>query len=315
MRIAPGGAPQNHVGLQPRWQAAACPLPPLDRYASAPLPPAEEEKLQALLAECRAATSRPYYDAEADARARAAYYGDLVEQAAQLPPNELARRLTTLLTRTHTTRLEYDPSRHLYPTVDRHPDGKLHSIYSGRTMAVEDVIRHDFALQCATSMDAATVGLFASWSDLGAVFNCEHVVPQGWFDRREPMRGDLHHLFTCDPVCNGLRGNLPYFEDVVPGEKVPDCGTVSPDQTRFEPGHGRGAVARATLYFLLRYPGQVDEIDQRCLDTLLKWHREEPPGLYERHRNVEIALRQGNRNPLIDFPEWADRVVYQLRRK
>ncbi|MGW1681571.1 endonuclease [Saccharopolyspora sp. NPDC002376] len=27
-------------------------------------------------------------------------------------------------------------------------------------------------------------------------YNCEHVVPQSRFGNREPMRGDLHHLFA-----------------------------------------------------------------------------------------------------------------------
>lgn len=27
-------------------------------------------------------------------------------------------------------------------------------------------------------------------------FTCEYVVPRSWFDEREPMRGDLHHLFA-----------------------------------------------------------------------------------------------------------------------
>lgn len=37
---------------------------------------------------------------------------------------------------------------------------------------------------------------------LEVTLNCEHVVPQSWFDRNQPMRGDLHHLFACNPSCN-----------------------------------------------------------------------------------------------------------------
>jgi endonuclease G, mitochondrial len=29
-------------------------------------------------------------------------------------------------------------------------------------------------------------------------FNCELVVPRSWLAKREPMRGDLHHLFACE---------------------------------------------------------------------------------------------------------------------
>jgi endonuclease I len=31
---------------------------------------------------------------------------------------------------------------------------------------------------------------------------------------------------------------------------------------------------------------------------------------YERHRNFAIAELQGNRNPLIDHPDWAERIDF-----
>ncbi|MCE0446644.1 endonuclease [Streptomyces tricolor] len=37
-------------------------------------------------------------------------------------------------------------------------------------------------------------------------------MPQSWFAKREPMRGDLHHLFACEPECNSFRGNIPYTD-------------------------------------------------------------------------------------------------------
>jgi len=74
-------------------------------------------------------------------------------------------------------------------------------------------------------------------------------------------------------------------------------------------GDGKGAVARATLYFLLRYPGQIGhggELKKDRLQVLLNWHRNGPVTSYERHRNAAIFEIQGNRNPLIDYPDWAD---------
>src|SRR3712207_7679841 len=82
-------------------------------------------------------------------------------------------------------------------------------------------------------------------------YNCEHVVPQSWFAKREPMRGDLHHLFACESDCNSFRGNTPYFEFEEADEAVrAACGRR--EEGRFEPAAGKGAVARATLYFLLQ---------------------------------------------------------------
>ena len=48
--------------------------------------------------------------------------------------------------------------------------------------------------------------------EASAPYNCEHVVPQSWFSKKEPMRGDLHHLFACESRCNSFRGNHAYFD-------------------------------------------------------------------------------------------------------
>ena len=84
---------------------------------------------------------------------------------------------------------------------------------------------------------------------------------------------------------------------------------------RFEPASGRSAVARATLYFLLRYPGIVgDEQRELQADRLpipLAWQHADPGGKWERHRNAAIAELQGNRNPLIDHPDWADNIPFE----
>ncbi|MBD6619802.1 hypothetical protein FNW02_29360 [Komarekiella sp. 'clone 1'] len=88
-------------------------------------------------------------------------------------------------------------------------------------------------------------------------------------------------------------------------------GSATP---KFEPSAGKGAVACATLYFLLRYPGEIShsEFEESRLRTLLNWHENEPPTKYEKHRNMAIFEKQGNRNPLIDFPDWADRIEWRL---
>jgi endonuclease I len=127
------------------------------------------------------------------------------------------------------------------------------------------------------------------------------------------MRGDLHHLFACEPHCNAFRANTPYADLADVQElAMSDCGRSEPPG--FEPAAGKGAVARATLYFLLRYPGAVgdeaNELQRERVGLLLEWHRAEPAGEYERHRNAAIAQAQGNRNPLIDHPEWADRIDF-----
>ena len=45
---------------------------------------------------------------------------------------------------------------------------------------------------------------------------------------------------------------------------------------------------------------------------LLTWHQQEPVSLWEKHRNAAISARQGNRNPFVDRPGWADELLAHL---
>lgn len=274
------------------------------------------------LATLEASQARPYYDADADGADRAAYYTPIDDRLASA---ELLRSLAALLEHTHAPRPSYKPVARVYPWVDLHPDGRLHSIYSGKAFDAEELIRADAEIareRAARWQELArresTLGPRAFETAFDALerelpFNCEHVVPQSWFAKREPMRGDLHHLFACESRCNAFRGNTPYadFSDAE-GRELSDCGRSEPQG--FEPMTGKGAVARATLYFLLRYPGLVGdaagELPRERVSVLLDWHRAEPNADYERHRNAAVAETQGNRNPLIDHPEWAERIDF-----
>ena len=144
-------------------------------------------------------------------------------------------------------------------------------------------------------------------------YNCEHSVPQSWFAKKLPMRGDLHHLFACETHCNSTRGNQPYYEYPSTPGAGNDCGLSGTEG--FEPKGGKSAVARATLYFLLRYPTSIGdsarELHPDRLQTLIQWHLDNPPSAYEKHRNQAIFQRQGNRNPLIDFPEMVEGIDFQ----
>ncbi|MFL5538299.1 MAG: endonuclease [Longimicrobiaceae bacterium] len=148
----------------------------------------------------------------------------------------------------------------------------------------------------------------------GPPYDCEHVVPQSWFrgGHSGVPKGDLHHLFTCKHACNGYRASVPFWEFPDHDPAGADCGWKEPD--RFEPAEGRSQAARAVFYFLLRYPGMIDdvpgELQRERLGTLLAWHQLEPPTLYELHRNAAIQEKQGVRNPLIDFPQLASRIDF-----
>jgi endonuclease G, mitochondrial len=276
----------------------------------------------AALRNVEATQDLPYYDEPADAAARETYYEGIDADGA---PEALYTALHELVERTHTPQPGYSPSRLVYPWVDLHEDRLIHSIYSDQTFSPEELIRADAGIELARTerlqelvLRESAVGpntLEAEFDALEATlpYNCEHVVPQSWFQKKEPMRGDLHHLFACESGCNSFRGNFPYIDFPDSDEAIREqCGHRESDG--FEPGAGKGPIARATLYFLLRYPGFVGDPPQELtaarLDMLLDWHQANPVGEYERHRNAAIAALQGNRNPLVDQEAWAERIDF-----
>lgn len=318
-----GGTDTVHAIPQPKRPAVT----PVQMPAQPPLTilsSPEAPQIRAALEELERSGTRVYYEAEKDNQDKAEYYGDLdLNQDGTSLFNELHR----LLSETHRDALEYQPSLHLYPWIDLHRDLKLQSIYSGQVFDPEHLIQEDFRISrertvrlreiLATEAFGGAERLAEELDLLEASlpYNCEHVVPQSWFQKKQPMRGDLHHLFACGSRCNSFRGNHGYFDFLDFGEALmDDCGKR--EQHKFEPHNGKGAVSRATLYFLLRYPGEINsdsrELDLDRLKTLITWHRQFQVSEYEKHRNLAIFAKQGNRNPLIDFPELAQKINFEL---
>lgn len=289
----------------------------------APLPGdsgAVSPEAAAAIEEFERASARPYYDDMADAATRDAYYQEVPADG------DLFDALSTLVQSTHSSSPAYKPATHVYPWVDLQEEGGklvLKSVYSGRTFDPRELIEEDFRIDVERARmremllrETSMVTIGQEQVDLleaSLPYNCEHVVPQSWFNKKEPMRGDLHHLFACESGCNSFRGNIPYYDFPDFEEAVREaCGKR--EELKFEPSAGKGAVARATLYFLLRYPGQINrtakEYTEDRVQTLVQWHQRFPVTRYERHRNAAIYDKQGNRNPLIDHPEWADRIDF-----
>lgn len=317
VRLGMPGAPASS-GAQSPPPAATTPA------RSRPAPPPEEgpRGLTEALGELERSRTQPYYDLAGDQRAREDYYRGIDPQS--LSGLEFYQLLNSLLERTHQRRPQYSPGRHLYPWVDLQPDYKIRSLYTGEEYEPDELIRETLRLEDQRMEELAAIQAreltpearerAEATLEAALPYNCEHGVPQSWFRKQEPMKGDLHHLFACEVVCNRERGNLAYQEFAPERERaIAGCGEK--EATGFEPANGKGASARATLYFLLRYPGAVGnsagEFQPDRLETLLRWHEAEPPGLWEHHRNAAIFEKQGNRNPLVDFPDWARRIDFR----
>ena len=158
---------------------------------------------------------------------------------------------------------------------------------------------------------------FQTTSDNDGKWNREHTFPRSragynsiaedgsrdginifWPTSADSLRhgnSDAHALRSADGQENGVRNNRHY------GEYVGPTGTL---------GSFRGDVARGVLYMEIRYNGLeivngFPDIDGQLgdLQTLLEWHRNDPPDDFEMNRNNTIYNWQRNRNPFIDQPD------------
>ncbi len=143
-------------------------------------------------------------------------------------------------------------------------------------------------------------------------FNTEHTFPQGLFNEGEPMKSDLHHLYPTDANANSSRSNMPFG---IAAQPYIAESTNNPSHKGtngyYEPHDGqKGATARAMMYFVTRYQDYSNffNIQQPALRD---WHFTFAPDLEEITRNNAIAQssNQGNRNPFIDYPQFADRIT------
>lgn len=259
------------------------------------------EQSEALNRLVKARNKEVYYDSTADRKNAAEYYKQV-----DFNKSDVQEQMHLLLKESHIHQVRYAPHLYVYPWVDLQEDGNLKSIYSGKKMDPAEAINRDIELLSRLSQ-SGQVNDSAEFT-----FNCEHVVPQSWFGRHEPMRGDVHHLFSCEPFCNSMRGNAPYhdFPSYSPEGHLlgirEGCGML--EESKFEPEYGKGIVSRAMLYFFIRYP---NELDKKAVNfsVLLDWHFAFKVNVYEKHRNAAIFEIQGNRNPFIDFPEEAESMI------
>ena len=154
---------------------------------------------------------------------------------------------------------------------------------------------------------------------------------------------DLHHIRPADKDINLQHGNYGYNyggDEVF--DKLKNCPNRSPEallnknEQSFEPpDRAKGQVARMLFYMDVRYESvdfvspefmpnlelkannvKYDSSDKEPsighLCTLLEWNRHHKPTEFEKRRNNRVEELQGNRNPFIDNPAWADKIWRNL---
>ena len=214
--------------------------------------------------------------------------------------------LASLITSTHKKLTTYDDLRDIYSESDKDPDksGNILWFYTG------------------TSVKYTGFG-----SNISST-NREHVWAKHGGDAFSPKSGpgsDAHHLRPANANLNSTRGDLSF--DIVSktaGSIAKQNGSTTYENLCyygggfFYPGVGyRGATARILMYVETRWgdenklqftTGTGSDKTIGNIATLMKWHLEEPVTAAEIARNNYVYSIQGNRNPFIDHPEYAEKI-------
>lgn len=160
-------------------------------------------------------------------------------------------------------------------------------------------------------------------------WNREHIWPKshGFPSSGDDAYTDIHHLRPSDESVNSARGNLDF--DDSSGSSISEAPGTVYDTDSFEPMDSlKGDVARMIFYMDVRYQGidtsstgvgdlQISNFTGTAtsssgngyigkLCTLLTWHNADPVDTVEETRNNKIYAIQGNRNPFIDYADWAN---------
>lgn len=182
-----------------------------------------------------------------------------------------------------------------YTDPDKSNNGNIICFYTGRSLAT------------------------GSWNK-EHVWAKSHGFPESGYSSSEPY-SDAHHLRPTLNAINSSRGNSD-FGEVSSGSTDGYGNTWT--SSLFEPrDEVKGDVARIMFYMAVRY-GAKTKFNLQLVDsyptsgstlngkfgnlqTLLKWHYNDPVSNDEIYRNnVIYTSYQKNRNPFIDHPEYVD---------
>ncbi len=209
--------------------------------------------------------------------------------------------------------LGYSSTWNAFQYTDKKPNGKLWDIYSYVFTGNQPYEYTIGASQCG------------SYSKEGDCYNREHTWPQSYFASSEPMVSDLHQLLPTDGFINGIHSNDPYG-NVASANKTTANGSKNGTSNSypgyfnnvFEPIDSfKGDIARCYFYMCTRYYGEDfgwsnwpmangASLTPAAIAVLLAWHHLDPVSKKEKDRNNAVYAQQGNRNPFIDEPLWAD---------
>jgi endonuclease I len=210
----------------------------------------------------------------------------------------------------------------------------LHDIIDNHTELSYDAVTNALKVTDQDPLNSANViCIYTGWSYAKSAYgslynqwNKEHVWSKshGGFGDNPPEGTDLHQLRPCDASVNSAKSNRDFSKGT---EEYVDDGIPTGCYRAtdiWEPRDAdKGDVARMMFYMAVRYEGDNGETNLELvtyvnsapdsqplygnLDTLIKWHHQDPVSDFEQSRNNIIYYQyQVNRNPFIDHPEYVD---------
>lgn len=228
------------------------------------------------------------------------YYADMTGMFGSY--DDFFNTLNDILVSTHTNHLSYSDVWAVLQESDAYDSEHIECFYTG--MLIDKDARDG-----------------SGNTDSGYVWNREHVWAKshGFNDDKYTAYSDAHHLRASEKTINSSRNNS-YFDEVTNPTGTDEYGNKWTGSV-FEPrDEVKGDVARILFYMVTRYHDSEltltldntgnygNEPTLGMLDTLVKWHYEDPVSETEIKRNEVVYQYQGNRNPYIDHPEF----VYYL---
>jgi len=218
----------------------------------------------------------------------------------------------------------------LHQIIDDH----IEFPYTSKTTDVWDILKES---DRDTLNNENVILFYTGWSvnaaqeyNKGKGWNREHVwaKSRGDFGTSKGAGTDCHHIRAADVSVNSARNNRWFdMADTIyyDGDSITACKT-SKTKWIWEPrDEVKGDVARMLFYMVVRYEGENGEPDlelvnfipedkytkepvHAVLEVLIQWHLNDPVDEVERKRNEVVYNYQGNRNPFIDYPEFACRI-------
>jgi len=120
------------------------------------------------------------------------------------------------------------------------------------------------------------------------------------------MEADLHNLY---PIWQNLH-NFYYDSNygVIKGEdwRYDGCDFERKSGVAEPRPLARGNIARSIFYMHYKYGVPLEK---ELLSLFKEWNNQDPPSKHELQRNSKIEKIQGNRNPYIDNPKLAEKII------